>query len=99
MNKPDSQDIDAAIAQARTLVAKARQVVGETERYLAERGFTRESCLEDLRRLGGEAAVRKAEAEVEEKLREIEDEVQRSRSVSPTAKPIIRRLARRGGLV
>lgn len=98
MSKSDLPDIKAAIAQARNLVAKARETLSNADRFFAEQGFDEEKCLQELRRLGGEEAVKKAQAEVEEKLRAIEDEVQRNRAPG-TTKPVVRRVALRGGRI
>src|SRR5687768_1085341 len=98
MSKSDLSDIKAAIAQARKLVDKARETLGNANRFLAEQGFDEEKCLQELRRLGGEEAVKKAQADVEEKLRAIEDEVQRNKAPGK-AKPIGRRVALRGGRI
>ena len=98
MSKSDLSDIKAAIAQARNLVDKARETLGNANRFFAEQGFDEEKCLQELRRLGGEAAVTKAQADVEEKLRAVEDEVQRNKAPGKT-KPIGRRVALRGSRI
>ncbi len=98
MSKSDLSDIKAAIAQARNLVEKARETLGNANRFFAEQGFDEEKCLQELRRRGGEDAVKKAQADIDEKLRAIEDEVQRNKAPGK-AKPIGRRVALRGGRI
>lgn len=98
MSKSDAPDIKAAIAQARDLVAKAQETLGNANRFFAEHGLDEEKCLQELRRLGGEDAVKKAQAEVEAQLRAIEEEVQRNKAPGKV-KPIARRLALRGGRI
>ena len=90
-----AQDIDEVIAQARKLVAQARKTMEESQRQLARLGFDSDSCVEELRRIGGEAAVQEAQAQVDEALRAIEDEDQRVRKASTVSKPVMKRLARR----
>jgi hypothetical protein len=98
MNTPNSSDIQAAIAQARGLVNKARKTLIDAEQFFAEQGLDEETCLRELRRLGGEEAVTKAKAEVEATLRAVEEEVQRNK-VAGKAKPIARRVAIRGNRI
>ncbi|VTU27138.1 hypothetical protein H4CHR_01934 [Variovorax sp. PBS-H4] len=98
MSQPDFPDIKAAIDQARKLVAKAQETLGKADRFFAEQGFDEEKCLQELRRLGGEDAVQKARAEVDEQLRAIEDEVQRHKAPGKT-RPVVRRVALRGGRI
>jgi hypothetical protein len=98
MSKSDLSDIKAAIAQARNLVDKARETLGNANRFFAEQGFDEEKCLQELRRLGGEDAVKEAQADIDEKLRAIEDEVQRNKAPGK-AKPIGRRVALRGSRI
>lgn len=98
MSKSDFPEIKAAIDQARNLVAKAQDTLSKANRFFAEQGFDEETCLQELRRLGGENAVKEAQAAVDEKLRAIQDEIQRNRAPGK-AKPIARRVALRGSRI
>lgn len=94
MKRHDARDIEATIAQARSLVADARKTLGEAQRYFAANGIDAERCLAEIRQLGGAAAVREAQAEVEATLRSIDDEIQRSK-VQPRTSSVARRVALR----
>ncbi|MDR6536931.1 hypothetical protein [Variovorax soli] len=92
MNTPNLSEIKTTIAQARRVADQARQMLRDADRFFAEQGFDEETCLRELRRLGGENAVRKVQADIEKTLRSIEDEIQRNSALAKSS-PIARRVA------
>jgi len=99
MKHRDLKEVEEVIAQGREVVERSRRMVQEWEEYFAKRGITRESCLAELRRLGGDAAVEAVEREIQETLRKADEEVALERRRSGSGARTAQRVALRGGRI
>jgi hypothetical protein len=83
---------------AKELAMQAQEALRTHRRLLEERGITPDSCLAEVRRLGGEAAVEKVRREAKESLRALDERVQREVMHLPaSSRPMSRHMVRRGG--
>lgn len=85
--------------KARELAMQAQETLRTYHRLLEERGMTPDSCLAELRRRGGEAAVEKVRREAEQTLRALDERVEREVMHMPaSSRPLSRFVVRRGGV-
>lgn|SRR3569832_1692962 len=96
----ERQHEDAAVAGAKAeqLFAKAQASLAACRQMFADTGVTGQSCLQNLRRAGGEAAVRKVQSEVDDILRGLQAEAARDQLHAPVSGLLSRHVARRGGV-
>lgn len=99
MDQHDRGDTASLPEKAQELVMQARETLRTYHRLLEERGMTPDSCLAELRRVGGEAAVEKVRREADETLRALDERTQRELMHMPaSSRPLSRHMARRGGV-
>jgi hypothetical protein len=79
MSHQPQHQIDAVVANAKRLVAEAKEALAQTDRFFEEHGIDPRSSLETVRRHGGELAVQQVEAAVQAALREVTETVERDR--------------------
>ncbi|RYX93959.1 MAG: hypothetical protein EOO28_16370 [Comamonadaceae bacterium] len=75
MNRSANPEIDELIASGRKLAREATELLEEVQQFFADHNITPESAMEEVRKRGGEDAVRKVLAQVDEETRKIEEEV------------------------
>lgn len=98
MSQHDHGDTDDIAEKARSVAAQAQATIGTYHRLLEKRGITPESCLAELRRVRGEAAVEKVRREADEALRALDEKIDREVMHMPaSSRPLLRHLVRRGG--
>lgn len=98
MSQNDDGHADNLPERVRKVVAQAEATIKTYRRMLEERGVTPDSCLEELRRTGGEAAVEKVRREADETFRALNEKIEREIMHMPAAsRPPSRHLVRRGG--
>ena len=97
----DDDGTAATLAErARALAMQAQATLQTYQGLLEELGMTPDSCLAELRRAGGEAAVEKVRREAEETLRALDERIEREVVHAPAStRPLSRRMARHGGRV
>ena len=99
MNPRDSDVSPALSNQALALALEARAAIEAWHSALAKRGLTPQSCLEAVRRTGGEAAVAKVQSAVTDTLSAHTEKVEREAMHSvPATRALSRRVVRRGGI-
>jgi hypothetical protein len=99
MKHRDLKEVEEIIAKGRKVVDQSRRMVREMEEYFAARGITREGCVAELRRLGGEAAVQAVEREIQEMLRQADEAVALESRRNGSGARATRRVAVRGGRI
>ncbi|KWT92109.1 MULTISPECIES: hypothetical protein [unclassified Variovorax] len=99
MDEHDFGDAATFPERAQELAMQAQETLSTYHRLLEERGVTPDSCLAELRRVGGEAAVDKARREAEETLRAMDERIEREVMHAPASnRPLSRHMVRRGGV-
>ena len=98
MDQHGRGDIATLSGKTQELAMQAQEALRAHHRLLEERGITPDSCLAEVRRVGGEAAVEKVRREAEETLRALDERVEREVMHLPaSSRPMSRHMVRRGG--
>ena len=99
MDERDRGDTATFPEKARELAMQAQETLRTYHCLLEEHGMTPDSCLAELRRVGGEAAVEKVRREAEETLRVLDERIEREVMHMPaSSRPLSRRVVRHGGV-
>jgi hypothetical protein len=77
------------------IIEQARTALERSARALADLGATPQACIEALRRAEGDAAVEMVQRNVREKLRTVQEEVERNVAHAVPSKPVARYAAQR----
>jgi hypothetical protein len=77
------------------IIEQARSALERSARALADLGATPQSCIEALRRAEGDAAVEMVQRSVREKLRLVQETVERNVAQATPTRPLARYVAQR----
>jgi hypothetical protein len=99
MDQHDRGETAAFPEKAQELAMQAQETLRTYHRLLEKHDIAPVSCLAELRRMGGEAAVEKVRREAEETLRALDERIEREVMHMPaSSRPLSRLVVRRGGV-